>query len=50
MPYHIIFGIVAFVLSIITSVLGLSEKILSALYVFSIEKYINELVNIYITQ
>lgn len=31
MPYHIIFGILTFVLSIITSVLGFSEKIIFAL-------------------
>lgn len=33
MPYHIIFGILTFALSIVTSVLGFSEKIIFAVYV-----------------
>lgn len=48
MPYHIIFGILTFVLSIVTSVLGFSEKVIFALYVFTIKKYVKNFVNIII--
>lgn len=34
MPYHVFFGIFNFALAIATSVLGFSEKLIFALYVF----------------
>lgn len=39
MPYHVFFGILNFVLAILTSVLGFSEKLIFALYVFYYWKY-----------
>lgn len=43
MPYHIIVGILTFVLSITTSVLGFSEKIIFALYVFTVKRFVKKL-------
>lgn len=43
MPYHIFFGIFNFILAIATSVLGLCEKLIFALYVFTNDKYINDI-------
>lgn len=36
MPYHVFFGVLTFALSVVTSVLGFSEKIIFALYVMQL--------------
>jgi len=39
MPYHIFVGVLTFVLSVVTSVLGFSEKIIFTLYVIVVQSF-----------